>query len=303
VWVRKDGGRWRLYDYEDLTIGSRSTNNVVALQQCSLVNQTKAHTAIAMITTADKQLAAGQTDAALATMRSISTEGTPTQVELTRLTTLAAFHLQTRSYREALSDIDSAVAFQADLPLGELIRARAHNMLGESDQAIAATDRYEKALGPDAASYWTRGEALLKKGRRDEALKCFRAGMADRTDSAENLAGLCDALGVAGRAETLKYLDAFPNKRDALWIVANMGVRRHSMTAIDAALDLYQQVDPTGTFTEKHYIMAERAIINQKWEDAWLEFTANQSALSANPLTSKIFLSEYAVVKRVLGRN
>lgn len=199
---------WRIYDHEDVTVGSRFTTervrdfaahfarggaddpDVIAAED--LFNEArKAHT--------DGDLSKAERLLADPKLKRLPRES---QVSLALWRASTAMRLG--KYAAGRDCLDAAAS---DHPGAAAIfdqQADCFYRMGDYEGSLAATDRYIKLIGPDDGICRVRGNALVKLKRLPEAAAAYRQSLDDEPDSAVVLDGLrkCLKAGETKEIET-----------------------------------------------------------------------------------------------------
>jgi tetratricopeptide (TPR) repeat protein len=288
-WLRKKSGQWRIYDQEDLRYGMRGSTMGGGVLRKDLVNNSAAMKRISAsmktIKTGKQQLENEQYDNAAKSFAAAADPALPKPSEALRLTLLATAKVRQDKFNDALDLTRQAAQINPDIPLADLVKARAHNGLDEPDKALSALDRYDAAVGADFLSSAARGDALLFNGKREEALKCYRRGLDDEPDSPENFIGLCRLLGTDGIAELRTRIAKVPDVSILLDKVANDALGEHRVNQLEVAATLYRDAGKIDTDPMAAYTEAEVFAMKHQWAEAVKAFNRRLDLLHSSNRT------------------
>jgi hypothetical protein len=200
-WLRRSGRGWRVYDYEELTEAYRTSVCMGEGMSAAAAANGAWSTSYQHVLDAIAANGKGDQAAAEASLRKADGAWLPPQCEATRWVTWCYARYGQGRYDEALAAIAKADAAAPNMPLVHTMRSLSHLAKGEYEQALAATRRFEDALGPVADNLHTAGLALAGLGRGVEAADAHRRGLDEDPDSADNLVALAAVLPDDGKAE------------------------------------------------------------------------------------------------------
>ncbi|MBC7782446.1 MAG: hypothetical protein H7144_01295 [Burkholderiales bacterium] len=182
-WLHKTNN-WRVYDYEDLTIGLRIST--IMGQMLGSVGSPAEARVIQDLQAIPKALVAingGDFKAAEAALDSISDENLPPNLLATVYATRTSVALMQQDSAGALRFANRAIELNPDVVLTYLLKAAAHNALGAHEEALTAMKTYHDALGPTGLGSYQQAVALVALKRQSEALVVLQAGLADEPES------------------------------------------------------------------------------------------------------------------------
>lgn len=199
-WVQKRDGRWRIYDFEDLNTGIRSSVILGTLSGKGLPGAaiSKSFERVIGAAQAMQQL---DVDTAGKELRAVARVKFPPPLDALRRMLEGVVAFARDEPEEALKQFDRAESLRADLPILHYLRAVVHNGLGNHEKALAHARKYVELLGDDANAYAEIGDALMELKRPTEAAAAYRKGLDDYPDSVENFEGLRKALPAGKKAE------------------------------------------------------------------------------------------------------
>jgi hypothetical protein len=221
-WLASGPDGWKIYDLEDLAIGSRLSHLIRMTMtpdamEMLMRNPDGLRTAMADVRAAlvaimmKEDVAEGE--AALARARNVRLPGVGEAVR-----SMAEGHLATLK-----GDPQAALAHFAEtdrrlpgMPWVALGRGMAHNVAQEYDKALEQARKYVAEVGPDAASAMVEGTALVGLGRDAEALPLARLAIDEMPDAELGYMLLRKALPPGDKGELSDRL-AKCRKIDALY--------------------------------------------------------------------------------------
>lgn len=248
-WVRKSGGSgargatWQVYDEEDLDAGIRTSTMMSALaaQGAAAGASSNVLQSIHALQTAAVHMSRHDLAQAEIFLKKVPTfPALPSEIEGLRWMLWTSLQVQRGQYAQALDSAEQATHAHRDMPVIELLRARALNALHRHREALDAIDRYEQALAPDASSCWHKGDALRGEQRLVDAAKVYRSGLDDDPDTLDNLDGLAASLPAGDKSEIGQRLMATANHRHSFFALAGAAVKRRDPDTIAAMLAVYQ---------------------------------------------------------------
>lgn len=179
-WMIKDGGAWKVFDYESTQEGVRVTNTLASLFTAAF-NPAKAKAierASAATREALEHLNAGNSDRALATLRAAQALKPPDRL-LEQLDVQEGMILTgLGKHKEALAIFDRVIARRKDLPLAHHGRGQALFTMARYEEAAAAEGEYLAQAGDDADALIVVGRSLEFTGKTREAIEALRKGAA-----------------------------------------------------------------------------------------------------------------------------
>jgi tetratricopeptide (TPR) repeat protein len=298
LWLRRDGGHWRIFDFEDVRVGLRLSQLMSAVFANNILNNPAAlnqiQAATALFAAARKEIDADQFDQAKKSLAGASSTYLPESFEALRLTMIAICDARSQRPQEALNAANQASQHSTDLPLTELVKAEALFKLDRHDEALAALSRYEAAIGADSFSCKCRGQIMIARGEWDQAATQFRAGLDDDPISYDCFAGLCRRLGGDAVPELRKRLSAFPDPKKTLSSMADEAIGSRFISQLAAAVSLYEDRGAMRNDPRAVYYKAELAMLRKQWPEAAKLFEDNRSLLQADASIAQSAGEEHA---------
>lgn len=203
-WLIFRGGKWSVFDFEDLDGGMRGTTMMGLFMSEGLRARglpawgqaMKDHLAPAIHAVARGEIA--EAEKHLDRLRGIDS---PAQVQGLTHMMRGACLLQKYEAESALKELATAESHNSDLPIVHLLRSTAYNLLDRREDAIASGRKYVELLGPDPIACENIGAALAALGRGDEAADVYRKALDDTPDNPELLHALRNVLPAVKRGE------------------------------------------------------------------------------------------------------
>ncbi|HWG44368.1 MAG TPA: tetratricopeptide repeat protein [Gemmataceae bacterium] len=195
-WVTRRDGPWKIYDMEDLDMGTRLSVAMVALVGQGLNNITTIGTAVKTINEALEAVALRQdADSAEKKLKQVAGVKLPPQMEAMRFLVTGIVHLQRERAAEALEALETAGRYQPDMPILDYLKGDALNRLGQYAKAQKHLEAYRDLLGDDGAVCRELGECLRGQGRFPEAAKAYRTALDLNPKDAGAYQGFLRSLG------------------------------------------------------------------------------------------------------------
>ncbi len=215
-WLHNHDNRWKAYDYEALEMSMRfSTMFGVGAKMAK-----EKHPAIHQfpkLMEGIQLVAQGDTESALAVFENLENAGFPPVLESLRLLALSACLSDFGEFRRSVSIADKALALNPDMPTLHHIYAVNYNGLGEYEQALEHANKYASQLGKDGDYYGEAGDAFAGLGKKAQALRAYRNGIADDPSSASFcVLGLMKTLPAEERKELRFHYERLANLEDRL---------------------------------------------------------------------------------------
>jgi tetratricopeptide (TPR) repeat protein len=249
-WLVRDGDRWRVYDFEDLSMGMRvSTSIVAAMATAAGTTQPTVGMpggAEQNLQAALQAVVAGEVDDADRQLNALGKFELPAPLASLRLVLLAALRLQLGKAEESLQLLDQAEAHTADLPMAHFLRATACNQLERYEEAVRHGRRHIELLGDDAPTYELIGDALDQLGRKGEAADAYRMALDDAPDSPVLLHDLFRVLPDGQKREVAERFARLAKPDEHFGAFADMFAAAKDRDGLEALSNAYKaaQDDP-----------------------------------------------------------
>jgi len=190
-WVRKEGDRWRIYDFEILEAGIRISTTMASVMnqigESGLPSGLEAD--IELIRSATRSAAEGDLEGAHDTLEKVSGRHLPEELDAVRYLLMASVKLGLEDPAGALAMIERARALRPDTPQLDYTSASAYNQLGRYEDALKAVNAYLRLLGDDADALAEKGYALEGLERWTDALDAYALALDDDPDCLEAMCG------------------------------------------------------------------------------------------------------------------
>lgn len=238
-WLALRDGRWRIYDYEDVTTNLRiSIIMAIAVSEGSDALEWKdAFMSLMGITEA---IVAGDFDAAAEILEAVRATKFPPKIEGARWLMTAAVRMAQEKYRDALKACDIAESHNPNMTGIHLMRLNACIGLGKFKDAIEHGKKYLAVAGPDPDVFYGMASAHELLGNEKEAEKFYRAGLADDPQSTDCLAGLAVLLPEKRKKEFLPHFHRLKKLDAGFEILADWFIEVEDTQALRLLLDAYR---------------------------------------------------------------
>jgi Tetratricopeptide repeat len=249
-------GDWAVYDFEDLDQGMR-VSNLLAVATAALVSSGGRSTpwlsAIPNFRQATLALSGQDYDALATALKPLRAHTFPGPIQALRWFLEAGLSLGRGQPREALDALDRATALAPDFPAVALLRAIAHNRLGQPIEAERWARDYLDYLGDDAAGYSQLVTAMAQLERpADEIRDACRKGLDDDPDWPVLVAILRRYLPDDQKPEFGQRFAALAKPADSFAELARQTLTDHDLAGLDALLSAYQP-DAAGKPARDYY--------------------------------------------------
>jgi tetratricopeptide (TPR) repeat protein len=247
-WVSKRLGTWKIYDMEDLDVGTRISSMMATA--VGLIKDDPNRLADLQRTgnnLRDARLALQRQDADSADrlMRDIAHIRLTSPQEAIRLVIDGQIQYQRGQFENAIDTWDRAQAMNPDMPCVKFLKGSAYNRLGNGDKALKLIQDYRDWLGEDSSICQEIGQALRSLGRLDEARASYRKALDYNPRNADAFLGLLHCLNYNDRCDDLGrrfvLLDQLPANFEAF---ANECKRRRLGTALVEIARAMQGINP-----------------------------------------------------------
>src|SRR5262249_13564603 len=204
-WVVQDGGRWRIYDFEDVSVAARGS----AMGGSMITEMTRGGMALVAEMRQTTELAK-EAQQALVNEEFEKAEGLLARVRNRRVPAALApilnvwgalIKVRLNQPDEALELLAAAERELPDCPAVYELQAAAHSTNGDHDRAIAAANRYVDLIGPDDDICLLLGTSYLALDRTADAAREYRRALDDNSECVDALTGLRACLGPDDKAE------------------------------------------------------------------------------------------------------
>lgn len=267
-WVGRSGGKWKIYDFEDLEMGVRSSVSMAAVmdsagKQGFAPRQAEALTAVS---TAMGFLMQQQFDLAEQQILPTLDVPLPKAMAAWRLAQLAIVETSRTHWAEVLDLLDRAATFNPEMPLLPMLRAQALNGQGRFEEAAADARKYIAELGGDDHGSFLLGTALAGMGKKPEAADAFREGLDAYSDSVDNLVGLAGVLSDAEMEDIADRFARFQNPSARFVDVASQLIANENAAALAALVRCNRERSPRDPHND--YVEGELRWMRQEYEQA-----------------------------------
>jgi tetratricopeptide (TPR) repeat protein len=256
-WFTREGGDWRLYDFEYLDTGIRVSRLLPSL----LANPPAPLPDWAMAPPwpleAAAHLRSGNAAEAEKVLARVEKAPLSPPYAAARWVLTGAARVQRGNFYGALPCLEEARRLNPDMPHLDLLLAQVQVRLGRPRQALDHLDRYRALAGDDARVWACAGSALAQRGQAQKAAEALRKALAEEptltealqdlrrllpagkgAELAERFTRLAEALDPDARLERFDRLAfAALADRDTEAVEAYVGVLR-GQNVVDVQVDL-----------------------------------------------------------------
>jgi tetratricopeptide (TPR) repeat protein len=246
-WLKKRGGRWLVYDFEEIRFPLRFSGSMAIGISHGRENPRAARQMRDMLPkliTVARAVMQGDLDTAENALTGIDDSQWPGVLKACRALLQGAVHLGRERPAEALSCLDRAERLHSDMPVLSLLRAGAFNVQGEHAKAKAMAEKYIEQVGGDADIYFQLGCALAGLGRKEEAAEAHRKGLDDDPSSLDNLLGLAAVLPEGQKGEVGRRFAKLQRPAEQFQAVWQALVKEGDTESIEAIVAAYARVQP-----------------------------------------------------------
>ncbi|MBN9521328.1 hypothetical protein J0H58_22875, partial [bacterium] len=204
--IAAPGGGWKVYDLEDLDLGSRVTQIGAAAMSPELLAEgpagvARVQEAAAAVREALVAVLRRDEDAADEALGRARGQRLPPPVAAFREMAEAGLALVRGDHAAALARLDDTDRLWPGTPASKCLRATALNVAGRYDEALEQARSYTAELGPDPNVLAQTGFALEGLNRTDEAAAEYRRALDEGPDTLDALHGLRRVLAADRKAE------------------------------------------------------------------------------------------------------
>ncbi|MGH7138904.1 MAG: tetratricopeptide repeat protein, partial [Pirellulales bacterium] len=245
-WVTRSRGKWKIYDFEDLDRGIRSSASVAAVidtggKQGLAPRQSEV---VSAVTAANALLVQKQFDQVEELVRPTLDVPLPKAIAAWRLAQLAIVQTSRSNWEEVIDLVDRAAEDNPEMPALSMLRAQALNGLGRFEEAATEARKYIAELGGDDHGSFLLGTALAGMGRNDEAADAFRQGLDAYSSSVDNLVGLAGVLPDEAVAEIADRFAVFRRPTASFVDVASQLTTNDNVAALAAVVEKNCELAP-----------------------------------------------------------
>lgn len=237
-WLRRSGSTWRMYDYQELSMGVRiSTMTGVGLKMAK-AGQTQEARSLQQLITAMTQFRQDP-EQVVSTLEGLASQPVPAGFESLKWMMVAAVRLDQDDFDGSLDAVKRSREASSEMLATYSIEAGALNGLGRYDEAIEVANRFIELLGPDADCLYEIGFAKLKQGDAEAAKQAFTDGLADNLVSGSNFLGLVLLTPDMPDEQIKSALKAAPDLTTLLagaeWVVDDLEARPSLLRIVEVA--------------------------------------------------------------------
>jgi hypothetical protein len=249
-WLAWRDGRWRIFDYEDVTTNLRISVIMTAVLAEGGAGMAWKDDFMALMGIA-QAVFAGDLDAADEILEGIRDTKFPPMIEGARWLMTAAVRAAQEKFRDALRACDIAESHNPNMTGIPLMRLNAYIGLGKFKDALDHGKKYLAVAGPDPDVLYSMAVAHELLGNEKEAEKFYRAGLADDPQSTDCLAGLAVLLPEKRKKEFLPYFHKLKKTDAAFETLAETFIEVEDAAALRLLLDAYRVKSTNQSALEK----------------------------------------------------
>lgn len=262
-WLKKRGGRWRIYDFADLDSNVRMSTSAGLTRGQDDADLAKS---LQQMLDASQELLQQDFVSAREKLAALDRVQFPPPLEAVRWMLKGYLALGQGPPEEALVDFDKAQSFQPDLPLLNYFRAVAYNQAGQPEKALEHGRNYVALMGNDADAYQQIGLALMSLEKPEEAGAAFRKGLEDYPESVANLAGLRKVLPPDKKTELARWFAKLGKPQDHFEGLANDALTDKDAVALEVLSEAYRKAAPADPAAD--YFVLRAKILQMKFDEA-----------------------------------
>jgi tetratricopeptide (TPR) repeat protein len=246
--VRRPGG-WKVYDFEDMHLGLRTTRFVAAVATPEMLerivkNPDAFRTGALSIQEAVSLIAKGDFEGADKALAPARQQQWPPQIRAILELAEGTILLGRDDAAGALVRLEEAERLFPGMPANALARGSAYVALGRHDDAFAAIRAYQKEVGPDALSCTLEGHVLEAQGKNADAAGAYRRALDEVADSLDAFNGLRRALPAGQKKELGERLGRLKEPYKLYVDLVREAREDKDEAALDALLDGFLKAAP-----------------------------------------------------------
>lgn len=200
-WFKRAGGRWLVYDFEDLDFAARVTHMMASAAAGvggSPARLGQLQAAVKEIVQARSALLREDYPEAAESLRRARRHNPTGLIEAQLCLFEGVIRLNDEDFERALAKFDRARSLHPDMPIVGPLRGQALYALGRHAEAVKEVTAYHELLGTFDGTLALRGDALRGLGRFDEAAADYRRSLDMQPANDEAFLGLAFSLGPDG---------------------------------------------------------------------------------------------------------
>lgn len=260
LWVIKDSGTWRIYDYEDLEGGGRMSVMMSGMFQ-QLDNSPNAADLIGRLEAfreAQNLILDQQFEEARRALLRLDITGWPTMLQANYHLQLAAVEFQAGNLNEALNQLKGAEACDPNMPAINMMRVLCYYNLEEYERVVAPARTFINSVGPDAQVAWILGHALRELDRMDEAAVAYGQSLDDDPDNVDVLIAFRGCLREEDKGQLGPRLMALSEPSKHFKRLVDDAVTDEDVPAAEAYVTAYRKAMPQALegICEEIYLLA-----------------------------------------------
>lgn len=247
-WLLKEEGTWKIYDFEELSQGTRASTLMGAMVGGVRGRQKAWVQPVLDMTTALQGMTGDNMVEKLAPLRDLSKKvlenSPPPEVEAFARQALVSGMMANGDAAGALVELEQLEKLPNPSPGIHFMKGCALSATGKPAEAQGAFARYVEVLGWDSDVHEMVADAYLTEGKRDEALDHALKGLADEKNATGCLATGAVAVGAARLGELEKHFDASSDPESAYEAVMDYALQCEELETGRAVLQLLKKKLP-----------------------------------------------------------
>jgi len=273
-WVVKSDGVWKIYDFEDLAVGSRITvvmgtllkSLIVPGQQPDLARLKAMQAEAQKIQVAMSHLMAEDFDECEKEVSRVNLRVLPNEFQAIGYCLRGISRANLGKGVEAIEDLKQAERVMPNLPLAQAGFTLAYFIEGDYEKAIQHGRTYVDQVGSDGIVNVLVGRCLIALEKYDEAAVEFRRALDDDTQNAETLDLLRQCLPKGKKSELGDRLMAMRDPEGSITLLVDQAKDDNDAEAVEAYTLAFAKKFPNNVIVRRKAI--ETHIRNNNLADA-----------------------------------
>jgi tetratricopeptide (TPR) repeat protein len=269
-WLRRGALKWKVWDVEDMGEGLRMSSAYAALLPRRGAPGASAATiqSIQQITVVAAVFQRHDYARCEIELKKLDGMSLPPSFIAIRFLLWARLHAHQLRFDHVLKDCDAAERAGGDVPIVYQYRAVAYDKLGQYENVLANTTKWEDAMGDDSELHYLMGDALSHLKRTDEAAVAFEKSLDEDPEAAGSLVGLSAVLPAGKKGEVARRFALSQNPATIFAIAAPAMQRTRDLDGMRAMLDAYRARPESTGDSKLAYYEAEWMIVHKRYKEA-----------------------------------
>lgn len=260
-WLARSGANLRVVDTEPVMVGLRLSQESAAAVPAALGADGASIQALKTFNEATVAFGGGDRDRMAELLALIPEGALPGAFESVRWLMLAAVAVDNHETEPALAHVARARQFKADMPVVDLVEARARLQREAWAEADALAERFLARVGADPDGLAVRGMAAEGRGDTAAAARHFRAGLDDDPSASDCLVGLARVLPEGQKAELGERFKRFADPTASFEAIAAELVDAEDLAGLQAVVEAYRTLapaDPNCDYYGAHVLLGRK---------------------------------------------